>query len=137
LADDLLHWQGRELEKLPTPAPTLLTTGSSPSSSPSLPAADRDFDERQAVKVVPKGLRSFDAHDAAFFLELVPGARDRDGLPDSIRFWKTRIEEPDPDQTFRVGLIFPTFRTMTSQLCPHFATRLTEWRFLRLTGFAP
>ena len=49
---------------------------------------------------MPKGLRSFDAHDADFFLELLPGPRDRDGLPDSIRFWKTRIEETDADNTF-------------------------------------
>ena len=53
-----------------------------------------------------KGLRSFDAHDADFFLELLPGPRDRDGLPDSLRFWKTRIEENDPDKTFPVGLIY-------------------------------
>ena len=53
-----------------------------------------------------KGLRSFDAHDADFFLELLPGPRDRDGLPDSIRFWKTRIEETDADNTFSVGLIY-------------------------------
>jgi serine/threonine protein kinase/formylglycine-generating enzyme required for sulfatase activity len=59
-----------------------------------------------AVKIVPKGLRSFDAHDADFFLELLPGPRDRDGLPDSLRFWKTRIEETDPDETFGVGLIY-------------------------------
>jgi hypothetical protein len=51
-------------------------------------------------------LRSFDAHDADFFLELLPGPRDRDGLPDSIRFWKTRIEEMDADNTFSVGLIY-------------------------------
>ena len=50
-----------------------------------------------AVKIVPKGLRSFDQHDADFFLELLPGPRDRDGLPESIRFWKTRIETTDPD----------------------------------------
>jgi WD40 repeat protein len=55
---------------------------------------------------VPKGLRSFDAHDADFFLELLPGPRDRAGLPDSIRFWKTRIEETDADKTFSVGLIY-------------------------------
>ena len=55
---------------------------------------------------MPKGLRSFDAHDADFFLELLPGPRDRDGLPDSLRFWKTRIEETDPDSTFPVGLIY-------------------------------
>jgi formylglycine-generating enzyme required for sulfatase activity/class 3 adenylate cyclase len=60
----------------------------------------------QLLKVVPKGLRSFDAHDADFFLELLPGPRDREGLPDSIRFWKTRIEETDADNTFTVGLIY-------------------------------
>jgi eukaryotic-like serine/threonine-protein kinase len=27
-------------------------------------------------------------------------------LPESIRFWKTRIEATDPDKTFRVGLIY-------------------------------
>ena len=59
-----------------------------------------------ALKIVPRGLRSFDAHDADFFLELLPGSRDRDGLPDSIRFWKTRIEETDPDEAFSVGLIY-------------------------------
>ena len=58
------------------------------------------------LRIVPKGLRSFDSQDADFFLELLPGPRDRDGLPDSIRFWKTRIEEPDPDNTFAVGLIY-------------------------------
>ncbi len=62
--------------------------------------------DQQAVKVVPKGLRSFDAGDADFFLELLPGPRDRDGLPESIRFWKTRIESPDADSTFPVGLIY-------------------------------
>jgi serine/threonine protein kinase/formylglycine-generating enzyme required for sulfatase activity len=58
------------------------------------------------VVIVPKGLRSFDRHDADFFLELLPGPRDRDGLPESIRLWKSRIEESDPDKTFAVGLIY-------------------------------
>ena len=58
------------------------------------------------VRVVPKGLRSFDAGDADFFLELLPGPRDRDGLPDSLRFWKARIEETDPDRTFALGLLY-------------------------------
>ncbi len=57
-------------------------------------------------KVVPKGLSSFDAHDANFFLELLPGPRDRDGLPESIRFWKARIEAEDLNRTFGVGLIY-------------------------------
>jgi len=58
------------------------------------------------IRIVPKGLRSFDAHDADFFLELLPGPRDREGLPDSLRFWKTRIEEIDSESTFSVGLIY-------------------------------
>lgn len=57
-------------------------------------------------KIVPKGLRAFDARDAGFFLDLLPGPRDREGLPESIRIWKSRIEERDAKQTFSVGLMF-------------------------------
>ncbi len=59
-----------------------------------------------SFRVVPKGLRSFDEHDADFFLQLLPGARDRDGLPESVRFWKTRVESRDPERTFRVGMLY-------------------------------
>lgn len=59
-----------------------------------------------SIRMVPKGLRSFDASDREFFLDLLPGARDRDGLPESLRFWKERIEETDSDRTFRVGLVY-------------------------------
>jgi serine/threonine protein kinase len=58
------------------------------------------------AEVVPKGLRSFDANDADFFLDLLPGQQNRDGLPESIAFWKQRIEQRDPEQTFDVGLIY-------------------------------
>ncbi len=40
------------------------------------------------------------------FWNLLPGPRNRNGLPEDIRFWKTRIEETDPDKTFSVGLIY-------------------------------
>lgn len=62
--------------------------------------------ERAPIRIVPNGLRSFDARDSDFFLELLPGARDRDGLPDSIRLWKSRIEERESDRTFAVGLMY-------------------------------
>lgn len=58
------------------------------------------------LQIVPKGLRSFDADDADFFLDLLPGTRNRDGLPESVQFWKTRLEATDLDQTFSVGLIY-------------------------------
>jgi serine/threonine protein kinase len=61
---------------------------------------------KAAAQVVFKGLRSFDANDADFFLELLPGQRNRDGLPESIAFWKHRIEQTDPEQTFSVVLIY-------------------------------
>jgi serine/threonine protein kinase/formylglycine-generating enzyme required for sulfatase activity len=62
--------------------------------------------DSQPVAVVPKGLRSFDAGDADFFPDLLPGPRNRDGLPESLHFWKTRIESRDKDNTFPVGLIY-------------------------------
>jgi len=65
----------------------------------------KDVVKPTAIKVVPKGLRSYDEDDAYFFLELLPGPRDRNGLPESIRFWKRKIERTDADRTFRVGLI--------------------------------
>jgi serine/threonine protein kinase/formylglycine-generating enzyme required for sulfatase activity len=79
------------------------SVGSTAASSDSLGTGSFD---NLPIKIVPKGLRSFDAQDADFFLELLPGPRDRAGLPDSLRFWKARIEETDPDNTFKVGLIY-------------------------------
>ena len=58
-----------------------------------------------APAVVPHGLRSFDESDADFFLHLLPGARDREGVPESVRFWKRRIESTDPGEAFRVGVL--------------------------------
>ncbi|MFM8584559.1 MAG: serine/threonine-protein kinase, partial [Planctomycetaceae bacterium] len=49
-----------------------------------------------SIAIVPKGLRSFDREDAKFFLELLSGPSDREGLPESLRFWKQRID-PSPD----------------------------------------
>jgi serine/threonine protein kinase/formylglycine-generating enzyme required for sulfatase activity/tetratricopeptide (TPR) repeat protein len=67
---------------------------------------DHSGAEHRPVQVVPRGLRAFDENDADFFLELLPGPRDRDGLPDSIQFWKRKIEQIDGDLTFNVGLIY-------------------------------
>jgi eukaryotic-like serine/threonine-protein kinase len=109
LADDLRHFLRAEVTvgppatALPPAAPP---TGSTQEATPTPPTPPHPDSSGPGIKVVPKGLRSFDRDDADFFLELLPGARDRDGLPESIRFWKTRIEATDPDATFRVGLIY-------------------------------
>ena len=35
----------------------------------------------------------------------MPGPRDRDGLPESLRFWKARIEPGEHEDPFSVGLL--------------------------------
>src|SRR5262245_35851284 len=105
MADDLRHFLSSATEEqksvLTGPAKTEAEQ-TTPIPSPTTPPVS----DGQPVKIVPKGLRSFDETDADFFLELLPGARDRDGLPDSIRFWKTRIEKREADSTFSVGLLY-------------------------------
>jgi serine/threonine protein kinase len=80
--------------------------GSTQEETPDPSTSKQADSDKKPVKIVPKGLRSFDEHDADFFLELLPGPRDRHGVPENIRFWKSRIETTDPDKSFNVGLIF-------------------------------
>jgi formylglycine-generating enzyme required for sulfatase activity len=61
--------------------------------------------EPRALGIVPKGLRSFDASDREFFLQLLPGPRYDEGLPESLRFWKDRIETTG-EVPFEVGVIY-------------------------------
>ena len=83
-----------------------LVSAAEPASRETQPISGLGTDADKPVKIVPKGLRSFDKSDADFFLKLLPGPHDRHGLPDGIRFWKTRIEEPDPEIGFRAGIIY-------------------------------
>src|SRR5436190_1172597 len=107
MAEDLRHWLAEDRSQ-----PTTASDADRPSArvpaavrkAPAAPISTSDT-ERRPIRIVPKGLRSFDSEDADFFLELLPGPRDRDRLPDSVRFWKKRIEEADPDRTFTVGLL--------------------------------
>ena len=76
--------------------------------------------------VVPKGLRSFDAGDKSFFLDLLPGPRDADGLPESVRFWKYRIEATK-EPTFAVGVLYgPSGCGKTSLMKAGVIPRLSE-----------
>ena len=88
---------GRRPAPLPGHRGRRPVNGASPRAGDLSAGSSEDRLRSTCREVVPKGLRSFDAHDADFFLELLPGPRDRDGLPESLRFWKTRIEETDAD----------------------------------------
>ena len=43
------------------------------------------------ANVIPKGVRAFDESDAEFFLRLLPGPFDRQGVPDGLRNWIARF----------------------------------------------
>jgi serine/threonine protein kinase/formylglycine-generating enzyme required for sulfatase activity len=110
LADDLRHFleqsAGDEQLALRPRVPAGAVATLTPALTPAAQARPTSHSDQPPVKIVPKGLRSFDARDADFFLELLPGPRDRERLPESLRFWKTAIEETDSDNTFPVGLLY-------------------------------
>jgi serine/threonine protein kinase len=86
----------RQRKDLPAQPPLPVAPAAEPVSAgptPATPASRSAFDstgdsapEERLARVVPKGLRAFDAGDRDFFLGLLPGPRDRHGLPDSLRF---------------------------------------------------
>ncbi len=98
LADDLQLWS-----ELPR-RPNFSSTSAHSDSHPLLLA--QVGVEPPTPKIVPRGLRAFEASDSKSYLPLVPGPRDRAGLPESIRQWKTRIEQEDPEETFPVGVLY-------------------------------
>jgi serine/threonine protein kinase/formylglycine-generating enzyme required for sulfatase activity len=90
----------------PLPMPTPVTSEPKPTSQPVAVVPVGSSTELRSVRIVPKGLRSFDTGDADFFLDLLPGPRDREDLPEALRFWKRRIEQTDAEQSFSVGLLY-------------------------------
>lgn len=56
--------------------------------------------------IIPRGLRSFGRHDADFFHRLIPGPRDREWVPESLRFWQRRITGPDDIESPRIGVLY-------------------------------
>jgi serine/threonine protein kinase/formylglycine-generating enzyme required for sulfatase activity/tetratricopeptide (TPR) repeat protein len=101
LADDLRHY----LTQVILPAGSAAEAAAT-SASPAPTTVARPDSDGLVLEVIPKGLRSFDRNDAHFFLQLLPGLRDRNGLPETLRFWKSRIESADLDTIFKVGLIY-------------------------------
>lgn len=108
LADDLkMVRSGLAASQRQSDLPSGSTTTITQAIDADLAPPESDSASQSRIRdVVPRGLRSFDHHDAEFFLQLLPGARDLTGLPDVIQFWKARIEETRAEETFPVGLIF-------------------------------
>ncbi|MFN7768611.1 MAG: protein kinase domain-containing protein [Planctomycetaceae bacterium] len=88
-----------------TPLSGLTTPPATPSATSSGIAGSTPPTPVPVPRIVPRGLGSFEARDAGFFLELLPGPRNADGLPESLAFWKQRIEGGDRRRPLLVGLL--------------------------------
>ena len=78
MAEDLRHFLSHDAAMVAAAPRSLL---SATSSGP--PPGGTAYFLSGALKVVPKGLRSFSERDSDFFIELLPGPRNREGLPES------------------------------------------------------
>ena len=70
------------------------------------PTPKRNLRKEAIDGLVPKGLRAFDREDQDAFIELLPGPRSRDGLPQCLRFWKKRIDTPSDRDPISVGVLY-------------------------------
>lgn len=100
------------LEQTKTPTGSTIDEQNAPSASAaksgteSTTASSDNVSDSAPTAIIPRGLRAFREEDADFFLSLLPGPRTRDGLPDVVQFWKSRIEETDARNTFAVGVVY-------------------------------
>ena len=107
LAEDLQRFMDRERSKNQGYHPSVSdSVHGSRRPSPESPTGESDSTDRPTLKVVPKGLRSFDASDANFFMSLLPGPRDHEGYPESVRFWRRFIQQPEVPSRARIGLVY-------------------------------
>ncbi|MDB5389065.1 MAG: serine/threonine protein kinase, partial [Planctomycetaceae bacterium] len=102
-ADDLRDFLKSDIAAI---VPETLSTISTSQASPAQPTPESHTGNSASTSlvIVPKGLQAFDASDRDFFLGLVPGPHDREGLPQSLKFWKTRIEAVS--HPLRVGVVY-------------------------------
>lgn len=65
-----------------------------------------ECDGQLATLPLPTNLRPLQTIDTRAFLEMLPGPRDASGVPQSVQFWKDRIDVRGPREPFRVGLLY-------------------------------
>ncbi len=88
-------------------------------------------------RVVPRGLRPFGGEDQGFFLHLLPGPRNRTGLPESVSFWKQQLEETNSSKTFSIGLIYgPSGSGKTSLVNAGIIPRLNKEKLIVISATA-
>jgi serine/threonine protein kinase/formylglycine-generating enzyme required for sulfatase activity len=94
LAEELIRWQ----EGSPAGTPLALAQAVRPATiatEGSVPTVMR-----------PPGLVAFDEEAKEYFLDLLPGVRDKHGFPPSVSFWKRHIESLSASSAVPIGLIY-------------------------------
>lgn len=81
-------------------------TESATGSGTELGSGYRGIAGKAPTAVVPRGLRPYKREDSVFFPRLLPGPRDRNGLPITLSFWISTLEQRDSDATIKVGLLY-------------------------------
>jgi len=76
------------------------------STPPTAVAVAAAVESDRLTRIIPRGLRSFTMEDANFFLELVPGDRTREGLPEGVRWWKNLLESRRLNLSVRVCVMY-------------------------------
>lgn len=118
LAEELLAWQSadqaanqaattgeRNDQSNATEPHAADSRSAQPASHGQVVGLSGESGRRVPTNVVPRGLRCYGPADADFFFQLLPGPIGRNGIPDSVWFWKLRIESHEPESTFRVGML--------------------------------
>lgn len=68
---------------------------------------EKEVASANAIKITPRGLRSFQEDDKDFFTDLLPGVRDRHDVPLSLSFWLKHVVEPvRADERIPNGFLF-------------------------------
>ncbi len=99
LRDDLKHW----LMTQANPSGEQRLTSKSTTAGLKTPDA---LHSSTSIGLRRRGLQPFTEIDAESYLPLVPGPRDRNGIPDSIRFWHRWVESNDPTTEYPVGVLY-------------------------------
>ena len=103
MANELQDWLASDTHAANSPRRD--PTANREASGIAEPAAGTNRNGQYEALPIPRGLRAFDESDREFFLSLLPGPKDRQGLPPIIRHWKATIES-DGSSASRVGVIY-------------------------------
>lgn len=96
LQSDLAHWQQENSAN----------AGTEISKSIHAPVDSQRGSDRSSIRLRSRGLQPYTEADSDVYLSLVPGPRNRDGVPDSIVFWKRWVESDDPNNDYPVGVLY-------------------------------